>query len=196
MSDSGGNTVVRVKEEGFVPVWSRRGYAEGVFCSAPEMLPKPVKRGHSRSEFAEKYGLEHSGMNPKQVRCPRDCEEKDVLALFGPYVGKNGHNYMCCGDEELITYIEQLWMIIHQKPKVLASRIITKGMARALYMEKKLGKKMNWAAQAEWTSAEQWRRRQKRLASGLPESDDEEDFEGLEGGDAGEDGGSSQSKVS
>jgi hypothetical protein len=30
MSDSGGNTVVRVKEEGFVVVWSRRGYADGV----------------------------------------------------------------------------------------------------------------------------------------------------------------------
>jgi hypothetical protein len=155
------------------------------------MLPKPVKRGHSRSEFAQKYGLALSGMNPKQVRCPRDCEERDVMALFGPYVGKNGHHYMCCGDEELITYIEWLWMIIFQKPKVLASRIITKGMARALYLEKKLGKKMNWAAQAEWTSAEQWRQRQKRVASGLPESDDEEDFEGLEGGDGREDGGSS-----
>jgi hypothetical protein len=85
-------------------------------------------------------------MNPKQVRCPQDYSEADVLVVFGPYVGKNGHNYMFSGDEELITYIELLWMIIHQKPKVLALRIITKGMARALYLEKKLGKKLNWAA--------------------------------------------------
>jgi hypothetical protein len=66
----------------------------------------------------------------------------------------------------------------------------------AVYLEKKLGKKLNWAAHAEWTNAEQWRWRQKRLAQGLAESDDEEDFDGLDGGDGGEDGGSSQSKVS
>ena len=64
-------------------------------------------------------------------------------------------------------------------------------MARALYLERKLGKKMNWAVQAESMSAEQWRWRQKCLASGLPKSDNEEDFEGLEGGDGGEDGRSS-----
>ena len=111
MLDSGGNIVVRMKEEGFVVVWSRRRYAEGIFSSVSEMLPKPVKKGHNRNEFAQKYGLVHSGMNPKQVKCPKDCEEKDVLALFVPYVGKNGHNYMHYGDEELIMYIEQLWMI-------------------------------------------------------------------------------------
>jgi hypothetical protein len=113
MLDSGGKFVVRVKEEGFPMVWSRRGYVEAVFNIAPDLFPRVLKRGYSRGEFAEKYGLCHTGMNPKQVRCPRDCSEHDVLALFGPYVGKNGHNYMCCGDEELILYIEWLWMIIH-----------------------------------------------------------------------------------
>jgi hypothetical protein len=112
MSEGGGKSVIRVKEEGSPAVWSRRGYAEAVFSTAPELFPKAL-RGYSRGDFAEKYGLCHTGMNPKQVRCPRDCSEHDVLALFGPYVGKNGHNYMCCGDEELILYIEWLWMIIH-----------------------------------------------------------------------------------
>jgi hypothetical protein len=46
----------------------------------------------------------------------------------------------------LIVYIERLWMIIHQKPKVLALCIITKGMARVVYLEKKFGKKLNWVA--------------------------------------------------
>jgi hypothetical protein len=196
MVDPGVKSVVRVKEEGVSAVWTKRGYAEPIFSTTPDMLPRPLKRGYNRSEFAEKYGLCYTGMNPKLVRCPRDCSEKDVVALFGPYVGKNGLNYMACGDEELVTYVERLWMIIHQKPKVLASHIITKGMVRAVYLEKKMGKKLNWATQAEWTSAEQWRRRQKRLASGLAESDDEEDFDCLDGGDGGEDGGSSQSKVS
>ena len=113
MSDSRRNTIVRVKEEGFVAVWSRRGYVEGVFISAPKMLSKPVKRGYNCSEFVQKYGLAHSGMNSKQVRCPRDCKERDVLALFGLYVEENGHNYMYCGNKELITYIERLWIIIH-----------------------------------------------------------------------------------
>jgi hypothetical protein len=35
-------------------------------------------------------------------------------------------------------------MIIHQKPKVLALCIITKGMVQAVYLEKKMGKKLHW----------------------------------------------------
>ena len=106
------------------------------------------------------------------------------------------YNYIACSDEELVTYVERLWMIIYYKLKVLASCIITKGMARAVYLEKKMGKKLNWATQAEWTSVEQWRRRQKCLASGLAKSDNEEDFDCVDDGDGGKDSGSSQSKVS
>jgi hypothetical protein len=91
MSDFGGKFVVRVKEEGSPAVWSRRGYADAVFSTAPDLFPRPLKKRYSCGDFAEKYGLCHTGMNPKQVRCPRDFSEQDVLALFGPYVEKNGH---------------------------------------------------------------------------------------------------------
>ncbi len=47
---------------------------------------------------------------------------------------------------------ENLWMIIHQKPYVLASRVITFCMARGLVCELNV-KQMNWAAY-EWTSQE------------------------------------------
>jgi hypothetical protein len=94
MSDPGVKSLVRIKEEGVGAVWTKRGYVEPIFSAAPDMLPKPLKRGYNRSEFVEKYGFCHTGMNPNLVRCPRDCSEKDVLALFGPYVRKNGHNYM------------------------------------------------------------------------------------------------------
>lgn len=147
MSDHGVKSLVRMKEEGVGAVWTKRGYAEPIFSAAPNILPRPLNRGYNQSEFAEKYGLCHTGMNPKLVRCPRDCSsEKDVVVLFGSYVWKNGHNYMACSDKELVMYFERLWMIIHQKQKVLASRIITKGMAWAVYLEKKMEKKLNWAA--------------------------------------------------
>ena len=49
-------------------------------------------------------------MNPKQIRVPRDCTNDEVVALFGPTVGKNGHHYTECKDEKLIARIENLWM--------------------------------------------------------------------------------------
>jgi hypothetical protein len=52
---------------------------------------------------------------------------------------------------ELIAKMEGLWMITHQKPCVLASKIISLGMVRKLIMQMK-GKKMNWAIYVEWTN--------------------------------------------
>jgi hypothetical protein len=43
-------------------------------------------------------------------------------------------------------------MIVHQKPYILASRIITLGMAKNIVCEQK-GKQLNWATYVEWTSA-------------------------------------------
>jgi hypothetical protein len=46
-------------------------------------------------------------------------------------------------------------MIIHKKPYILASRLITLGMVRRMVCELK-GKKMNWATYGKWTSMEQF----------------------------------------
>jgi Fe2+ transport system protein FeoA len=42
-------------------------------------------------------------------------------------------------------------MIIHQKPYVLASRLISMGMVRGLACEK-MEKPMNWVVFVEWTN--------------------------------------------
>jgi hypothetical protein len=42
-------------------------------------------------------------------------------------------------------------MVIHQKPCVLASKIISLGMVSKFIMQMK-GKKMNWAMYVEWTN--------------------------------------------
>jgi hypothetical protein len=52
-------------------------------------------------------------------------------------------------DPKFIGNVESLWMIIHQKPYVPPSRLISMGMARGLACEK-MGKMMNWAIYAEW----------------------------------------------
>ncbi len=59
--------------------------------------------------------------------------------------------YMECAVSNLIAKIENLWMIIHQKPYVLAGRVITLGMARGL-IYKFNGKQMNWATYVKWMS--------------------------------------------
>jgi hypothetical protein len=69
-------------------------------------------------------------------------------------VNKNGHRYIQCLELELTAKVEKLWMIMHQKSYVLASRFITLSMARGIMCEEK-GKQLNWVAYAEWTSAEQ-----------------------------------------
>jgi hypothetical protein len=45
-------------------------------------------------------------------------------------------------------------MIVHQKPYVLASRIITLGMVKGIMCEQK-GKQLNWVAYAKWTNVKQ-----------------------------------------
>jgi hypothetical protein len=55
---------------------------------------------------------------------------------------KNGYNYVFSEDPKMIAKVEGLWMVIHQKPHVPSSRIISLGMARGIVMELK-GKMMN-----------------------------------------------------
>jgi hypothetical protein len=48
-------------------------------------------------------------------------------------------------------------MIVHQKPYVLASRIIILGMAKGFMCEQK-GKQLNYATYVEWTNVKQLQR--------------------------------------
>ena len=46
-------------------------------------------------------------------------------------------------DVALITKIELRWMQMHQKSQMLATRLITKGMARGIYCEARKDRKVN-----------------------------------------------------
>jgi len=73
---------------------------------------------------------------------------------LGPIVNKNNYNYEFTKDHVFIEKIEKLWMVVHQKPYMLASRLISLGMAKGLACER-MGKAMNWAMYAKWMNSEQ-----------------------------------------
>lgn len=99
------------------------------------MLKGDGNRSFTKKQFTQKYNLCFLGLNPKQVRVPRYYTKEKFTKLFSRVVNKNGHHYMECGNPKLITNIENLWMIIHQKPYVLARKMITLGMAQGLVYE-------------------------------------------------------------
>ncbi len=96
------------------------------------------------------------GLSPKRVRIPRDITMDYIQKYFGPIHNQNGYNYVLNENPKIIAEIESLCMIIHQKMCVLASRIISLGMARRIVIDVK-GDMMNWAMYAKWTNQEQQR---------------------------------------
>lgn len=143
----------KVKIERSQAVRGRISFSTPVYSEALELFPLSNTRLYNRSDFASKYGLSIEGPNPKSLTAG-DVSEAELEGFLGPTINKNGHRYMCVNDEELIKQIERMWMVVHQKSGVLSNRLITKGMARGFYLEKKKHKKVNWAAYAEWTSSE------------------------------------------
>jgi len=102
-------------------------------------------------KVANKYDLSCVGMSPKQIQLPRDCTKvQEVQIYFCFVVNKNGHHYSECLDAAFIMKVQKLWMIIHQKPYVLAYKLITLSMAKGMVCE--LKGKMNWVAYGEWTT--------------------------------------------
>ncbi len=108
----------------------------------------------NRKVFVEHYDICLEGLNPKCIRIPRKIIVEEVHMYFGPMHNKNGYNYVFSEDLKVIAKVEGLWMVIHQKPHVPSSRIISLGMARNIVMELKR-KKMNQAMYAKWTNQEQ-----------------------------------------
>ena len=172
------------------------GYAAPVYAKAPDLFPLRKDRGYTRKEFHEKYGLELFGLSPKQLRCLDDCTEDELIDFFGLVINKNGFWYMGVDDVTLITKIELRWMQMHQKSQMLATRLITKGMARGIYCEAKKDRKVNWAAYAEWTNVEQWWRRMRIKRPGKGKGKDNAAFSDDEDLTEIDDHGSIQSKGS
>jgi len=101
--------------------------------------------------FVEHYDLCLEGLSPKCIRIPKYIIMEEVYKYFGLVHNKNGYSYVFNENPEMIAKMEGLWMVIHQKPHVHASRIISLGMARSIMIELK-GKKMNWAMYTKWTN--------------------------------------------
>ncbi len=80
---------------------------------------------------------------------------KEVSRIFGPIVNKNGYSYVHNEDPDLICKVNTLWIIVHQKPYLLASILIPLGMVQGLTFGKVHGKNMNWALYVKWTNNEQ-----------------------------------------
>jgi hypothetical protein len=108
----------------------------------------------SPQQFAKVYNLNNHGRCPKSLKVPKDLKKSEVEAFFCPFVNKNGYKYMECGDPKFITFIKNLWMIIHQKAWLPTSWLIPLAMARGITCERKVETVMNWALFATWTKKE------------------------------------------
>jgi hypothetical protein len=65
-------------------------------------------------------------ISPKNLRIGKEVEELEVEALFEPYILNNGYKYSFSDDEKLISNVETLWMVTHQKTQVPSTRLINK----------------------------------------------------------------------
>jgi hypothetical protein len=99
--------------------------------------------------------LSFEGPSLKHVKVLRDITLEEVNKFFGPIVNRNGCSYVHNEDPNFIKKVKTLWMVVHQKPYLLASRLISLGMAQGLASKKIHGKPMNWALYAEWTNKKQ-----------------------------------------
>ncbi len=69
---------------------------------------------------------------PKCIKVPRYVSLEKVTNVFGQIVYRNGYSYVHYQDPKLITKVKKLFMIVHQKPCLLATRIISIRMARGI----------------------------------------------------------------
>ncbi len=75
----------------------------------------------SKKRFVEKYDLSCEGLSPKWVKVLRDITLEEINKFFG-LVKKNGYSYEFTKDPIFIEKVERLWMVVHPKAYVLASR--------------------------------------------------------------------------
>jgi hypothetical protein len=78
----------------------------------------------------------------KNHKIGKEVEESKVEALFELFILKNGYKYSFSDDEKLISSVETLWMVTHQRTQVPSSRLINNAEAHEIVYEKK-GKQVN-----------------------------------------------------
>ncbi len=115
----------KVKKEDVNPNLNAQGFAKTCFGEIPKLLPLVHNCGFTRKKFEDKYDLGFIGLNLRHIKLPRDCTKEEVEKLFGPIVNKNGDCYMECTNPKIFAQVERLWMITHQKPYILFSKVIT-----------------------------------------------------------------------
>jgi len=86
----------------------------------------------AQKEFAKRFVLCAISMNPKHIKIPPDILVEEVVKYFGPIVSKNNHSYIYSQDLVLIEKVEKLWMVIHQKRCVFATRVVSLGFAKGV----------------------------------------------------------------
>lgn len=92
----------------------------------------------SKKEISKKYvDLCNKRLTPKHLKVGRDLLEEEVEALFGTSMNKNGYQYWHTNDEEMITIVENLFMVIHQQTQVLNTHMINKAEARGIICKRK-----------------------------------------------------------
>jgi hypothetical protein len=83
---------------------------------------------------------------------------EEIRKYFGLVHNNNGYNYVFNENLDIITKVEDLWIVIHHKLRILVLRIISLGMARRVVMDLK-AQQMNWAMYAKLTNQEQQRQK-------------------------------------
>jgi hypothetical protein len=104
----------------------------------------------SCQSFWEKYGISNERITPKRLRIGKEIKENEVVGLFG-LCSCNGYKYCQNEDKALITKVETLWMIMHQRTKVPNIRMINIAEAHEITYEIKTMKKVNWCDLIKWT---------------------------------------------
>ncbi len=129
----------RIKKDGgsYALSLSTRGFAMPLYAKVLDLFSNNDICSFTRKDFAKKYDLSYKGISPKHIKIPKDCTKEEIEIFYGLIVNKKGHHHTKCSNLELIVKVERLWMIVHQKPYVLASKIITLGMATGIVYEMK-----------------------------------------------------------
>ncbi len=92
LTSVGHNTNInkKVKKEDGNPNLDVRGFVEACFSEIPELPPPIDNCGFIRKKFENKYNLGFIGLNPRQIRLPRNCTKEEVEKLFASLSTKMG----------------------------------------------------------------------------------------------------------
>jgi hypothetical protein len=109
-------TLKKLKTKGDYGIFptNKPSFIVSLYIAIPRLIDGGVM---THKHFVEDYNLKCEGLNPKQVRVPRDVNLKDISKFFGPIINKNGCSYVHSNDLEFIKMVKSLWMTIHGQCK-------------------------------------------------------------------------------